>query len=111
MPEIIFDTCVLSNFALSGNLSLLKSIYLQTAYISDMVALENLRGLQKGHASLAAVKVAREFIQAGAVLAWENIFLKRPRIGITGRHAGLVLSRKARHDIVPDTAITLEILA
>lgn len=58
MPEVIFDTCVLSNFALSGSLSLLKSLYPRSAFISDMVVLENLRGIQKGHAALSAVRRA-----------------------------------------------------
>ncbi|KAF0215990.1 MAG: DNA-binding [Geobacteraceae bacterium] len=58
MPEIIFDTCVLSNFALSGALPLLKSLYSNSAFVSDMVALENLRGIRKGHAPLVAVKEA-----------------------------------------------------
>ena len=58
MPEIIFDTCVLSNFALSGAFPLLKSLYANAAFITDMVALENLRGIRKGHAPLVAVKEA-----------------------------------------------------
>lgn len=58
MPEILFDTCVLSNFALSGSLPLLKSLYSQSAFITDLVVLENLRGIQKGHASLNAVRQA-----------------------------------------------------
>lgn len=58
MPEIILDTCVLSNFALSDALPLLISLYSNSAFISDMVALENLRGIQKGHAPLVAVKEA-----------------------------------------------------
>jgi len=58
MPEIIFDTYVLSNFALSGSLPLLKTLYPRSAYITDLVALENLRGIQKGYAALSAVRQA-----------------------------------------------------
>jgi predicted nucleic acid-binding protein len=58
MPEIIFDTCVLSNFALSGAMPLLKKLYPQSAFISNMVVLENLRGIQKGYDSLTAVRDA-----------------------------------------------------
>jgi predicted nucleic acid-binding protein len=62
MPEIIFDTCVLSNFALADAFPLLHSLYSRTAFVADMVALENLRGIQKGYAALAAV---REAVGAG----------------------------------------------
>lgn len=58
MPEIIFDTCVLSNFALADAFPLLRTLYSQTAYVADMVALENLRGIQKGYAALALVREA-----------------------------------------------------
>lgn len=58
MPEIILDTCVPSNFALSGSLLLLKTLYPQSAFISNLVALENLRGIQKGHTPLTAVREA-----------------------------------------------------
>jgi predicted nucleic acid-binding protein len=58
MPEIIFDTCVLSNFALADAFPLFRSLYSQTAFVADMVALENLRGIQKGHAALTLVREA-----------------------------------------------------
>ena len=58
MPEIVFYTCVLSNFAFSGSLPLFKTLYPQSAFISDLVALENLRSIQKGYAPLAAVRQA-----------------------------------------------------
>ena len=58
MPEIIFDTCVLSNFALSGSLPLIKALYPMSAFVSEMVVLENLRGIQKGISALAAVRTA-----------------------------------------------------
>jgi predicted nucleic acid-binding protein len=58
MPEIVFDTCVLSNFALSDSLPLLKTLYPQSALTTDLVALENLRRIQSGHAALAAVRQA-----------------------------------------------------
>lgn len=58
MPEIIFDTCVLSNFALADAFPLIRTLYSQTAFVADMVALENLRGIQKGYAALATVREA-----------------------------------------------------
>ena len=58
MPEIIFDACVLSNFALSGSFPLIKSLYSGTSYLTDFVAEEILRGIRKGHEALAVVRQA-----------------------------------------------------
>ena len=58
MPEIIFDTCVLSNFALSGSLPLIGVLYPRTSFVAEMVVLENLRGIQKGFSALVAVRLA-----------------------------------------------------
>lgn len=51
-PEIILDCCVLSNFALSGSLAIIKSLYENAASITDFVSAEIMRGIQKGHADL-----------------------------------------------------------
>ena len=45
MPEIVFDPCVLGNFAPSASLSLLKPLNPPPAFITDAVAWENLRGI------------------------------------------------------------------
>ncbi len=58
MPEVVFDTCVLSNFALSGSLPLIRALYPGAALVTDAVTLENLRGIQRGHAALAGVRQA-----------------------------------------------------
>ena len=58
MPEVIFDCCVLSNFALSSSLPLLKSLYTSTPYITDFVSAEILRGIQKGHVKLMGIREA-----------------------------------------------------
>lgn len=52
MPEVIFDNCVLSNFALSGSLDTIKGLYANSAFITDFVVAENLTGIQKGHGRL-----------------------------------------------------------
>lgn len=52
MPEIIFDTNVLSNFALSGQLSLLQAIYPHSARCSGHVAAEVQSGFHAGHGGL-----------------------------------------------------------
>ena len=62
MPEIIFDNCVLSNFALSDSLNLIKHLYSNTSYITDLVMVENLRGVIKGHQELAKI---RETVKEG----------------------------------------------
>jgi predicted nucleic acid-binding protein len=58
MPEIVFDTCVISNFALAGALGILEGLYGSRAYITDFVAAEILRGIQSGHARLEAIPKA-----------------------------------------------------
>ena len=58
MPEIIFDNCVLSNFALSDSLNLIKHLYSNTSYITDLVMAENIRGIIKGHRKLANIREA-----------------------------------------------------
>lgn len=62
MPEIVFDTCVISNFALAGALGIPESLYRNKAYIIDIVSVEIMRGIQSGHARLEAIPKA---VQAG----------------------------------------------
>ncbi len=58
MPEVIFDNCVLSNFALSDSLYVIKRLYSNTAYVTNLVMAENLRGIIKGHRELAHIREA-----------------------------------------------------
>jgi predicted nucleic acid-binding protein len=56
MPEIVFDSCCLSNFALSDSLFILKNLYGSSAYITDFVSTEILRGIQQGHKDLTKIQ-------------------------------------------------------
>ena len=58
MPEIIFDNCVLTNFALSDSFYVIKHLYANTSYITDLVMAENIRGIIKGHRKLANIREA-----------------------------------------------------
>ncbi|MGD8539009.1 MAG: hypothetical protein PVI66_09850 [Candidatus Aminicenantes bacterium] len=58
MPEIVFDCCCISNFALSDSLIILESLYNESAYITNFVSAELLRGIQQGHKDLLEVQVA-----------------------------------------------------
>lgn len=58
MPEIIFDNCVLSNFAVSGALGVIEALYSNTASLTDFVAAENMKGLAQGHNGLVAIRQA-----------------------------------------------------
>jgi predicted nucleic acid-binding protein len=58
MPEIIFDCCVLSNFAFSDSPSLLRTLYRGEAVITDFVEAEVMRGIQAGHVELARIQDA-----------------------------------------------------
>lgn len=57
-PEIVFDCCVLSNFCAAESLALIRDLYAGRACITTFVAAENLRGIQRSHRGLAAVRVA-----------------------------------------------------
>ena len=58
MPEIVFDTCVLSNFALSDSLNIIKKLYAKSSYITNFVVAENIRGILKGYRELSKIKDA-----------------------------------------------------
>jgi len=58
MPEVVFDCCVISNFTLSGSLSILQNMYSGASYITNFVSAEISRGTQSGHGELALVKKA-----------------------------------------------------
>ena len=55
MPEIVFDCCVISNFAKAEALDVLEKLYSGSAMITDFVAAELWRGIQAGHEELRAV--------------------------------------------------------
>jgi predicted nucleic acid-binding protein len=56
MPEVLFDCCCISNFALSQSLSILKKLYSGSAYITGFVSAEIMRGIQRGHKDLWELK-------------------------------------------------------
>jgi predicted nucleic acid-binding protein len=58
MPEIVFDCCCISNFALSDYLFILENLYSRSAYITNFVAAEIMRGIQQGHSGLRKIQVA-----------------------------------------------------
>ncbi len=58
MPEIVFDCCVISNFALAGAMGLLEALYANKAHITGFVAAEVLRGIQAGHVRLEEIPKA-----------------------------------------------------
>ena len=58
MPEIVFDCCVLSNFAVSRSLPVIKGLYGNSAIVTDFVTAEIRRGYQGGHKHLRLVQDA-----------------------------------------------------
>lgn len=55
MPEIVFDCCVLSNFALTRSLPIIDSLYGNAAVVTDFVAAEIRRGFLVGHKHLRLI--------------------------------------------------------
>jgi predicted nucleic acid-binding protein len=55
MPDVIFDTMVISSFAKAGQLELLRKLYPANAICSGFVVAEVLRGFRQGHADLEAL--------------------------------------------------------
>lgn len=58
MPDVVFDNCVLSNFALSDALNILTTLYADALYITDFVSAENTRGILKGYKELMRIREA-----------------------------------------------------
>ncbi len=52
MPDVIFDTVVISNFAKAGQLDLLRTMYSDRACCTGFVVAEVLRGFRQGHTDL-----------------------------------------------------------
>ena len=80
MPEIVFDCCVLSNFALSRSLSIIKRLYGGSAVVTDFVAAEIRRGFQSGHKSLRSIQDAIDegWIEEISLLTKEERGIFRP---------------------------------
>ncbi len=57
-PEVIFDCCVLSNFALAEALDILERLYAGRAILTTQTADEVTRGIGAGHLRLQSVKNA-----------------------------------------------------
>jgi predicted nucleic acid-binding protein len=60
MPSIVFDCCAISNFALSGSLSMINGIHRGASCITDFVSVEILKGIRAGHGGLTAIPEAVE---------------------------------------------------
>ena len=58
MPEIVFDSCCLSNFALSDSLFVLNKLYGRSAYITEFASVEILRGIQQGYRDLTKIQTS-----------------------------------------------------
>ena len=56
MPEILFDSCALSNFAFSDSLFILKGLYGHSAFITDFVSGEIMHGIQHGYSNLKKIQ-------------------------------------------------------
>lgn len=57
MPEVIFDNCVFSNFALSEAVHIIRKLY-DTSFITNFVVAENMKGIIKGYSELTTIRDA-----------------------------------------------------
>ena len=55
MPDFIFDASVLSNFALTGSIDILRTQYSDRSFITDHIRMEILRGIRSGHDALDSI--------------------------------------------------------
>ena len=62
MPEIVFDTSVLSNFSLGDAMPILEKLYSGSAFITIFITAEIRAGIRAGHAGL---RQADEAIRKG----------------------------------------------
>lgn len=60
MPEVIFDSCCLSNFTLSDSMFILENLYEDSAFVTNFVSAEIMRGIQAGHLGLCRLEIAFE---------------------------------------------------
>jgi predicted nucleic acid-binding protein len=58
MPEVIFDNCVLSNFALSEAVHIIRKLYENTSFVTNFVVAENMKGIIKGYSELTKIREA-----------------------------------------------------
>jgi len=58
MPDLVFDACVVSNFALTESLRLLQQAFGGRCFLTDHVYMEILRGIRSGHNRLAGISSA-----------------------------------------------------
>jgi predicted nucleic acid-binding protein len=58
MPEIVFDSCVLSNFSFTDSMFILKKMYGGSAFLTDFVSAEIQRGIQAGQGALSRIEEA-----------------------------------------------------
>lgn len=62
MPDLVFDSSVLSNFALARALEIPKRLYAGRGFVTDHVRIEILRGVRSGH---DALNLILEAVDAG----------------------------------------------
>jgi len=58
MPDLLFDACVLSNFAPPGALKILRQLYGGRSFLTDHVSMEILRGIGSGRDHLDQIRNA-----------------------------------------------------
>ena len=58
MPDVIFDNCVLSNFALSEAVHIIRKLYENTSFVTNFVVAENMKGIIKGYSGLTKIREA-----------------------------------------------------
>lgn len=58
MPEIVFDSCALSNFAGADVLPILERMYGGSAYVTGFGSVEIVRGIRLGRAGLERIESA-----------------------------------------------------
>ncbi|MBM4135725.1 MAG: DUF3368 domain-containing protein [Nitrospira sp.] len=58
MPDVIFDNCVLSNFALSEAIHIIRKLYENTSFVTNFAVAENMKGIIKGYSELTKIREA-----------------------------------------------------
>lgn len=100
MLEVVFDCCVISNFSLSGSLSVLRSLYGGTSYLTNFVWAEILRGIQKGYGGLTPIKGAIKdgwLIETALSTAEEKAMLETLSVSLGFGEASSIAVAKARN--------------
>jgi predicted nucleic acid-binding protein len=100
MPELVFDTCVLSNFALTDTFLVLERLYRGASWVTSYVSDENINGIEQGYERLRQVQgaIKEGWMRKIDIYSEEEMMIFRTLSISLGRgEASSIAAAKTRH--------------